>query len=1163
MTEQTQGTPRRRFLVLSGTALGGAALCNVLGADARSPDALDAAAQQISPESAADIFGWPIFVRRPQDQLLLTITGFNTSIDYTQSPPVLTKIADAFPSYLGIQFGRTRAQYGGDGFTAPAPMHVAEQAYPLNDSDLPRQKNAPLDQKPTAAVQAPPVGSRIAGATQLAFVLPDDMLAPGSDSPITLTTDDLLNWVNLLLSVVPNAVPPINPLAPPTGLGAPRAPEPGETAIELPYHLVLSPPVRPTSNPNTFDSVIFVNSKAPVTHNGWTELWHTRLATRLHRTVGDFSFFAVDETNRDLRTVRAIWSTDPNFAADLAANKSDDKLGSTPPSFTSSLRYVDRYDIVRLSADFTPDSQGGPYRRGATRTSPGYLPSPATVDRLMLTSLGGWLDCDAHWDLPNSTTKNKFNTSLLSWRHRAVQARDSYVRVVRKGYLFPWGHKASLVTIAEREFTEKTPSGAVGAYLRQKTFIVVTAPVKSYAGNDSIDHGGRNIPFTSVEALTLVTPDLQAPVKYTSTQATEELLFQPRNLDGSPYKFHFRGTDRAGDPIDMHTPVLWVDDTVAYADSTTMTQAFTNWKTKYPVVHLAGQRVSMAVPKDPTAPAGATQLVLASFELGVEAPKNGVSAGHLSATSQPRFFPALHSAAVKLPEAEAASGGSVGTTTMEYESGHYLANEFNLDPNQGVVNPGGVFLQRSGGATRHTINFRTDKSGGAITPNLGVDGISREIGPLSAGKTGSLHNLALGTFDPEDVFHGVDAKLLGGIPLQAILNSVGFGDGANSQALELTSVERLDPHRIVTTLDWHPEITSGGPTVAGQEIEVFVPDTDPSSDSMDLHAVIVTDLMNPANSTSTVVGQIRDFEIRLFGDEQFVTIPFDSLTFRSQSGKKTDVDVAIGADGVQFQGALSFVQDLADYLSFAGSGLVIDTSGDAITATLTLAIPTIAVGVFALENLAFLAGVAIPYNGDPVRFDFSFCTRDNPFQLEIMIFTGGGFVGLGIGPDGVELLEFSFDFGLGISIDIGIASGEVSLTGGVYFELEKQNDGRESVDLTAYVKAYGGISALGIVSVSVELYLALVYQSDGTSSQLSGDAEMTISVHVLFFGGDIGFSVHEEFAGSGPSAFAANARQQALAGPPADPPPHDFGTYMTAQDWAEYCTSFALIGVGV
>jgi hypothetical protein len=342
---------------------------------------------------------------------------------------------------------------------------------------------------------------------------------------------------------------------------------------------------------------------------------------------------------------------------------------------------------------------------------------------------------------------------------------------------------------------------------------------------------------------------------------------------------------------------------------------------------------------------------------------------------------------------------------------------------------------------------------------------------------------------------------------------------------------------------------------------------------MDLTALIVTDLADPSASHSTVNGQIRDFELHLFGDgaSYFILIPFDSLTFHAHSGQKTDVDVQIGDGGVQFQGALSFVQDLADFLSFDGSGLTIDTSGSAITADLTLAIPTIAVGIFSLQNIAFSAGVAIPYNGDPVRFTFAFCSAENPFQLTIMVFTGGGFVELGIGADGLEMLSFSFDFGLGFSIDIGIASGEVSLTGGIYYEGEKDGD-HQDVTLTAWVKASGGVSALGLVSVSVELYLGLGYQSDGPgTAKLVGDAEMSISVDILFFGFSVGFDVHEEFdVDDSPSGLAdrpAHAQRRnaiAAAGdaaPPQQPSDNTFASSMQIEDWQQYCTSFALLGV--
>jgi hypothetical protein len=519
----------------------------------------------------------------------------------------------------------------------------------------------------------------------------------------------------------------------------------------------------------------------------------------------------------------------------------------------------------------------------------------------------------------------------------------------------------------------------------------------------------------------------------------------------------------------------------------------------------------------------------------------------------------MHTVEVDLPAAKAASGNPVGTTTMQFGD-HYVNSGFS-------GNAGGVFLQRPPSSTRHKITFSSANAGGSLTPNLGIDGLSRANGPIS----GNVDEYVTGSLTPETVFDGVDAKLLGGVPLSAILKQMHFDEDDTSQTLSLTSLQE-NPHRIVTRLDWHPRIQEGGPAPG---VTVFVPTGDVDN-SMDLSALIITDLADPSASHSTVAGQIRDFELHLFGDgaSYFILIPFDSLTFRAQSGQKTDVDVQVGAGGVQFQGALSFVQDLAAFLSFDGSGLTISTAGSAITADLTLAIPTIAVGIFALENIAFSAGVAIPYNGDPVRFTFAFCSAENPFQLSIMIFTGGGFVELGIGADGLEMLSFSFDFGLGFSIDIGIASGEVSLTGGIYYEGEKDGD-HQDVTLTAWVKASGGVSALGIISVSVELYLGLGYQSDGPgTAKLVGDAEMSISVDILFFGFSVGFDIHEEFDVGGDDLAGVAGRQHAHgmqrnaispadAGPPQQPTDNTFGSTMMIDDWQQYCTSFALLGQGV
>jgi hypothetical protein len=146
------------------------------------------------------------------------------------------------------------------------------------------------------------------------------------------------------------------------------------------------------------------------------------------------------------------------------------------------------------------------------------------------------------------------------------------------------------------------------------------------------------------------------------------------------------------------------------------------------------------------------------------------------------------------------------------------------------------------------------------------------------------------------------------------------------------------------------------------------------------------------------------------------------------------------------------------------------------------------------------------------------------------------------------------------------------------------------VSLTAYVQAGGGLSCLGIVSVSVQLYLGLQWKELNGVSSLTGTATLTISVHILFFGFSVGVSMSEEFAGSGPThannaklrrsdneSYRAQRLKQAgahaalaaksSAKPDVTPPPfmanktepNTFGGSMTNEQWAMYCASFAVV----
>ena len=123
-----------------------------------------------------------------------------------------------------------------------------------------------------------------------------------------------------------------------------------------------------------------------------------------------------------------------------------------------------------------------------------------------LSALGASINVQGEWSPgPNS------GVSLASWVHRASVGRDSYVRVVNLGYLFPFGHRAVRITVTDREFqverarVAKCPSVA---YLVTKEYIVVTEPVITYAGDRHEPFAGRGNPIRKVQVKTVTTPPI-------------------------------------------------------------------------------------------------------------------------------------------------------------------------------------------------------------------------------------------------------------------------------------------------------------------------------------------------------------------------------------------------------------------------------------------------------------------------------------------------------------------------------------------------------------------------------------------------------------------------------------------------------------------------------
>jgi hypothetical protein len=206
-----------------------------------------------------------------------------------------------------------------------------------------------------------------------------------------------------------------------------------------------------------------------------------------------------------------------------------------------------------------------------------------------------------------------------------------------------------------------------------------------------------------------------------------------------------------------------------------------------------------------------------------------------------------------------------------------------------------------------------------------------------------------------------------------------------------------------------------------------------------------------------------------------------------------------------------------------------------------LSLPDVEVGVFSLSNMTLGAYINLPFYGDELTLGFNFCTRENPFLLTVSGFGGGGYFLMITTLKGMKSVEAAFEFGASVSINLGVASGGVSIMGGFYFKYELV-EAEEKINLTGYIRINGRLSILGIITVSLEFYLALnaVFETvagEMKATKMEGVATLKVKIEILFFSKTVSVTVRRTFAGAD-----------------ADP---TFAQMVLPEDWNEYCLAFA------
>ncbi len=1102
-------------------------------------------------------------VLRPDDMLTLRFEFYNMSIVTEGQTTKLVRENPRKTPYVAVYF---------------PPQHILEQAI----------KDVPAT---VAAQLRTPLKSYLTDVSRLVFKVPDDRIKDG----IPYTLAGLLDWSGFTHRVVPAATRStssgdLTPVMREPSTGSLAQEVPPETSLELPWGLILSP----------YEEEWWAHRKTAFTKNERTELWHTRLrggflpvfggGVGVRGAAGDVSRFSAAPSVSALPvtitpgiidiidpgdtsgivgpgdlvpnitfvetkpTLRAVWGRlyDMRLSSPSAtALPVMPQQGLWRNSFTSGTLA----DPPGLAAS---DDIGGMGNRWAVIDLTGrFREAPISVNRLLLTPMGAWLDSIGVWDLKaiKARGKNVFG-NLTKWEHRMTMGRDQFVKIEELGRMFPWGHLAVEMTITERRVDPNTGL----AFLGQKSFIVIKEPVRTYAQEGALLK--RRLPFSKVEIKTKMTSQIDSrtimsirpgPLPYAVPTSR---AYWVRSVDtGQDYLFKCEATDWDGVVHTFETPMIFMKDDwasnsgqsyPANADAAELI-GHCSFSARAVQIDFRSQPVAFAKSAGP----GSDKRVMPANGIWFE----GIASNPATTTGDSRFEPVMVRASVRLDAVEELTGSNAGTTIE-------IADIYRDNGYAGANAAGRVFARI---VSAPAIGFPASLSGALATPVPKLSGISATKGIFG----GDLAMMGSGQFKPADFFDALNAKLLGGITLKDVIGvvldtAVGAVSGIDEMPVFEKIVDAVTTKTLKVRYTWSTDVK--------REFAIFVPQ---AGCKLTLTAEVTKSLENLSAPPGYLVrGELKKFKLSLVkGVFDAITLTFDSISFESVNGSSPAVDPRI-AD-VEFGGDLKYLAKLAQYLGALGGGgggsalarrdgvgalatlvdagpLKIDVSAKGVLASLTMAIPDLTIGVFSLTNMSFYAGLTLPFTGESVTLDFNFCSRESPASVMVMGFGGGFYALMTFDSAGMRALEIGIEFGAGTSFGIGgIASGMVEIKGGLSVRYERvvvSGVTSEKLDFVVYIRIHGKLDIMGLISVTLTFYLELRYKTFPKQSNpalkgdaLTGTATLTIEIEILFFTIPVKLSVTKTLAGEDPR----------------------FGDLMPTQaDWDAFCEAFAPAQLG-
>ncbi len=644
------------------------------------------------------------------------------------------------------------------------------------------------------------------------------------------------------------------------------------------------------------------------------------------------------------------------------------------------------------------------------------------------------------------------------------------------------------------------------AGLRTTSIIRVKQPELAY--NAFGDQFTRRWPWRVVEILTDETP---ARGKLVTTAGASYIRVGSR-----AFRYRCRAEDRAGEECEFSLPLLFVPGNVATPSMAAAWAALTGGDaTAGGELQLGGQRVSVAPPPSR----------LRAQQLGVEPPPPDATtivarAARIKArTTGSGYHPMVSSLEAGVPaltrfaENTGIAAAAVDNLTFDYAQAFLDRGLEFADGNAG----GALFDFKQ--LKNATVGLGGAATGGLASPRFDITAYSALLGPVA-----DLGGVASGTFDVRKWLSkaiGGPMNLFGVFPLIDLI----------PEALPLKQAPQMIADAATQRMKWSAPLFKGGPLPFFEGCTLRPGGPKPE---LRIDSVTSTDGGRLRSRTTCEIAQI-ELVFALAGRE-IVVVPVNRIAFTSVDGGTPTVDVELGQ--ITFGGVLAFVRRLSELIG--GLGLAgapaIDVTSDRVRSTVELPIPSLALGMFALENINFGTTLELPFSSTP-SLAFSFATPANRFRLTVSALAGGGYLILRVSTRGIEQLEGAIEFGAAVSVNFGeIAKGSVSIMAGIYLRL-----GAGDAILEGYLRVTGEARVLGLVTLGVELFLGVSYDFD--AKLVTARGEVAFSVKCLFFKKTVRAPFKREFSASnGDPTFAQLMAPEGHAGP---------------LPWDQYCAAFA------